>query len=85
MTTSAQNTKTTEIENKISTNLTTKAALNTKGTEMENKIPDPTSFITAPEFNKLTKINFDARIIRETKSLANKTQEDAALSIDDKK
>ena len=85
MTTSTQNTKTTEIENKIFTNLTTKAALNTKATEAENKIPDAIGFITAPEFNRLTKINFDARMIQETKSLANKTKVDATLSTDDKK
>ena len=80
MTTAAQNTKVTEIENKICTNLTTKAPLNTKATEIENKIPDATGFTTAPEFNRSTKINFDARI-KEVKSLASKTQVDAALNI----
>ena len=50
-------------------NLATKAALNTKATYIESKIPDTTDFVTAPEFNGLTKITFGARIIKAKKSL----------------
>ena len=62
------------------TNLT-KAALNTKATEIENKIPHTIGFITTPEFNRLTKINFDARMKEVTKNLANKSHADAALEM----
>ena len=53
----------TEIENKILgiTNLATKAALNTEATGIENRMADAISLITTPEFNRLTKIRFDAR------------------------
>ena len=39
------------------TNLTTKAALNTKSKEIENKI-----HLTIPEFNRLIKAGFEAKI-----------------------
>ena len=62
-TAAALNTKLTEIENKILgiTNLATKAALNTEATGIENRMADAISLITTPEFNRLTKIRFDAR------------------------
>ena len=65
-----------EVESKITdnTNLATKTVLNTKSTEIENKIPDTTSFITTPKFNRLTKIGFDAKIKEAAKSLALKSQ-----------
>ena len=66
------------------TNLATKAALNTKATEIGNKILYSTSFITRPEFNRLTKINFNARMKQEAKSLASTGQVDTALDIADK-
>ena len=37
--------------------------------------------MTTPEFHKLTKTNFEARMKEATKSLANKTQVDAALDM----
>ena len=50
-------------------NRATKAALNTKATDIENKTPDTKGFITPPEFSKLTKIHFDARMKETTKRL----------------
>ena len=74
-----------EVESKICdiTNLATKAALKTKATEIENKICDTTGFITTPEFNRLTKLNFNARMEEEVESLASKGQVDTALDIAD--
>ena len=37
--------------------------------------------MTTPEFHKLTKTNFEARMKEATKSLPNKTQVDAALDM----
>ena len=51
------NTKTAEIEDKIS--LATSSAFNAKFTEIENKVPDTGHFINTQEFNKLTKRSFD--------------------------
>ena len=51
------NTKTAEIEDKIS--LATSSAFNAKPTEIENKVPDTSHFINTQEFNKLTKRSFD--------------------------
>ena len=50
--------------------LLTKSALNTKATKIANKIPNHNRFITIPEFNRSTKINFDT-IMKEavTKSV----------------
>lgn len=58
------NRKATEIESKMNyiTNLTTKAALNTKSKEIENKIHDNTNYLTIPEFNRLIKAGFEAKI-----------------------
>ena len=53
-------------------------SLNRKATEIENKIPDTAGFITAPEFKRLLKINFDARMRKATKSLSSNSQVDAA-------
>ena len=83
----ALNTKAAEVESKIPgiTNLATKTALNTKATEIGKKILYSTSFITRPEFNRLTKINFNTRMKQEAKSLASTGQVDtAALDIADK-
>ena len=66
------------------TNLTTKGAMRTKLAEcestmavhnrkpqkMKTKIPDTTDFITTPEFNRLTKTNFDTRMKQESQDLA---------------
>ena len=81
----ALNTDAAKIESKIPdiTCLTSKPALNTKVIETE-KIPDTTSFITAPEFNRLAKISFNARIKKAVKNLVSKTQEDNTLNITDK-
>ena len=51
------------------TNLAAKAALNIQITEIKNKVPDTIGFITTPEFNRLRKITFDAKMKEETKSL----------------
>ena len=42
--------------------LVTKTVLNTKISEVKNKIPDHVTYITTPEFNKLTAENFAARM-----------------------
>ena len=55
--------------------MATKAALNTKATEIENKLRDDTTdFITTLEFNRLTNISFDVRIIEAAKIFACKNQ-----------
>ena len=64
--------------------LTARTALSTTATEIENKIPDATGFITTPEFNRITKIIFDARMKQEAKSLTRKSQVDTARDIADK-
>ena len=61
--------------------MATKAVLKAKATEIENKIPDTTSFITIPEFNKLSKVSFDSRIKEAVKILASKSHVDKALDI----
>ena len=66
------------------TNLATKAILNTQATETENKIPDNTDFITSPEFNKIKKIFFDARMKEAAESLLSKIQVDTVLDLADK-
>ena len=76
----------TEIENKILgiTNLATKAALNTEATGIENRMADAISLITTPEFNRLTKIRFDARKVA-AKLFASRSHVDNVLDIADKK
>ena len=73
------------------TNLATKAdllkintALNTKTAETENKIPDTSHFINTPEFNRLTKISFDARMKEVEKSHASKSEVSNALVLGNK-
>ena len=85
-TAAALNTKLTEIENKILgiTNLATKAALNTEATGIENRMADAISLITTPEFNRLTKIRFDARKVA-AKLFASRSHVDNVLDIADKK
>ena len=80
----ALNTDATKIESKMPdiTCLTSKLALNTKVIETE-KMPDTTSFMTTPEFNRLAKISFNARIKKAVKNLVSKTQEDNTLNITD--
>ena len=63
------------------TNLATKVALNTKSTEIVDKILNTTGFIVTPEFNRLSKISFDARIKEAVKILASKSQTNDALDI----
>ena len=56
--------------------------MNTKSTEIENKILDTTTgFINTLEFNRLTKISFDATIKGAAKILASKSQVDNPLDI----
>ena len=62
----------------------TTTTLNTKHIQIENKIPDTKGSFRSPEFNRLTKISFDARIKEATKSLVSKSQVDNALDIADK-
>ena len=51
-------------------------------------MPNTTGFITTPEFNRLTKISFDARMTEARKSLQVKvktvSQKDTALDVADK-
>lgn len=44
------------------TNLPTKANLNTKATEIKRKIHDTSKFINSREFNRLSKINLNAKM-----------------------
>ena len=44
------------------TNLAAKAAVNAKATQIEKKNPDTASFITIPEFNRLTRLSFDVKV-----------------------
>lgn len=62
--------KTIGTESKIpnDTNLATKAALSAKAKETENKIPDTTSFVTSPDFSRLTKLALDGRIKEAAKN-----------------
>ena len=80
------NTKTTEVESKIPdiTNLAIKTGSSRKVTEIENKIPDTIGSIIIPEFDRLMKIHFDARMKQPTKRLASKSQVDTALDTADK-
>ena len=48
----------------------TMAVHNRKPQKMKTKISDTTDFITTPEFNRLTKINFDTRMKQESQDLA---------------
>ena len=54
-----------------------------KPQRLKKKVPDTTRFITTPEFNRLTKINFDATMKQESRSLASKMSS-TALDIADK-
>ena len=63
------------------TNLATKVALNIKSTEIVDKILNTTGFTVTPEFNRLSKISFDARIKKAVKILASKSQANDALDI----
>ena len=47
-------------------------------------MPNTSSFITTPEYNRLTRISFEARINEAAKILASKSQVDNALNIADK-
>ena len=62
--------KTIGTESKIpnDNNLATKAALSAKAKETENKIPDTTSFVTSPDFSRLTKLALDGRIKEAAKN-----------------
>ena len=63
MTTTALNTKGSEVENKIPyTSSLVTIVRNTKIGEVENKIPDHAKYITAQEFNNLTSESFTARL-----------------------
>ena len=50
-----------------------------------DKTTDATDFITTPEFSRLTKISFDARMKEAAKNLASKSQIDNDLDIAKKK
>ena len=84
VTTAALNVNTTEIEDEIPgiTNLDCKAFIILKAGD---KIPDTAGFITIPEFNRLSKINFDARKKESTRSFASESQIDTTLDVADQK
>ena len=84
VTTAALNVNTTEIEDEIPgiTNLDCKAFIIIKAGD---KIPDTAGFITIPEFNRLSKINFDARKKESTRSFASESQIDTTLDVADQK
>ena len=82
VTTAALNVNTTEIEDEIPgiTNLDCKAFIIIKAGD---EIPDTAGFITIPEFNRLSKINFDARKKESTRSFASESQIDTTLDVAD--
>ena len=49
--------------------------------EMENKMPDTKSFISTPEFNRLTKIRFDSKTKQETKSFTINSHIDTSFNV----
>ena len=53
--------------------------MNTKISEVENKIPDNSEYITTQEFNKLTEINFAARL-KQADSVKKETDFDHKLT-----
>ena len=53
--------------------------MNTKISEVENKIPDNSEYITTQEFNKLTEINFAARL-KQADSVKKETDFDNKLT-----
>ena len=85
MTTTALNTKISEVENKLrdTSSLVTTNVSNTKIGEVENKIPHHAKYITTEEFNKLTAENFAPRLKQAI--LVSKTDFDNKLIIFDKK
>ena len=58
--------------------------MNTKATEIENKIPNTSSFISTPEFNRSRKISFKARTKKARKSFGSKTGVKNVLDLGDK-
>ena len=60
--------------------MATDSVLNIKATELENIIPDNSQ----EEFNRSTKISFDARMKEAEKNLASKTEVNNALDLGDK-
>ena len=77
--------KVVDIKGKIPdiSNLTTKAALNGIATEIEKKIPDNGKFITTPEFNNLTKLNFDDRMKEVAEKLGTKEKVNISINLGD--
>ena len=72
-------TKITEIPNDIPSIKGLVIELNTNYTEIEYKLRNTTGFFITREFNRLAKLIFDARMKEVMKSLASKSQVDAAL------
>ena len=64
--------------------MATDSVLNTKATELQNIIPDNSHFVNTEEFNRSTKISFDARMKEAEKNLASKTEVNNALDLGDK-
>ena len=81
MTTTVLYYKISEVENKIpnTSSLGSTTVLNTKISEVENKIPDNSEYITTQEFNKLTEINFAARL-KQADSVKKETDFDNKLA-----
>ena len=81
MTTTVLYYKISEVENKIpnTSSLGSTTVLNTKISEVENKIPDNSEYITTQEFNKLTEINFAARL-KQADSVKKETDFDNKLT-----
>ena len=52
---------------------------------IDKKIPDTINFVEAHEFNRFSKINFNARIAETLKNFATKNKVETALYIEDKK
>ena len=51
---------------------------------VENEIPDASYFINTHKVNRLTKMNFDARMKEAAKTLSSKTEASNALYLENK-
>ena len=56
-----------------------------KATEIGNKLYDTSHFINTQEFNKLTKISFNAKMKEAEKSFVGKTEPNDALDLGDQR
>ena len=66
------------------THLAIKGDFHTNGIDVEHKIPNANSFINTPEDNKLTKLNFEAKLREAKTNLAAKAEVNYEIDLRDK-